>query len=292
MENSPLDVFGQCRFLNEELFGWRWTKFQKSYCEFRRIPGVPVPVVSKIVNIDDLQKKFYSQWHRIEADVLDLPKISHQVIDCELSNKAARAYASLSRELIAEIDGGVITADNALVKLLRLQQITSGYIPEALTGYLMHVDSSKQDALQMLVDGLPANESIVVFGRFSSDLRCAAEVASVAGRPYLEVSGSRKDLTDHGTMVDTPGQILGVQIDSGGSGIDLTAANYVCYFSVGFSRGKYDQSLCRAHRPGQDKPVFVYHLQCRNTVDAYIFKALEAKADVVNEVLDLMRSSS
>ena len=78
---------------------------------------------------------------------------------------------------------------------------------------------------------------------------------------------------------------MGVQIQAGGVGIDLTQASIAIYFSVGFSLGDYLQSLARLHRPGQRHPVTFYHLIATGTVDEKVFKALQDRQEVVANIL-------
>jgi SNF2 family DNA or RNA helicase len=123
---------------------------------------------------------------------------------------------------------------------------------------------------------------VVVFCRFRSDLEDVAAVARELGREYAEVSGERKDLErwQRGDAV-----ILGVQMQSGGVGIDCSRAAYAFYYSLGFSLGDYEQSLARLRRPGQTRCVRYYHLVCEGTVDAQVYAALRERRHVVEAVL-------
>jgi SNF2 family DNA or RNA helicase len=80
-------------------------------------------------------------------------------------------------------------------------------------------------------------------------------------------------------------QVLAVQIDSGGEGVDLTRARYSIFYSTGFKLGKYEQAKARTHRPGQLKPVMHIHLIARRTVDERIMRALEKRAQIVESIL-------
>jgi SNF2 family DNA or RNA helicase len=79
--------------------------------------------------------------------------------------------------------------------------------------------------------------------------------------------------------------ILGVQIQSGGVGIDLTRAAYAVYYSLGFSLGDYEQSLARLRRPGQTRCIRYYHLVAPGTVDQQVYAALKERRSVVEAVL-------
>jgi SNF2 family DNA or RNA helicase len=132
------------------------------------------------------------------------------------------------------------------------------------------------------LEDLPVTEPVVVFCRFRSDLEDVAAVARELGREYAEVSGERKDLErwQRGDAV-----ILGVQMQSGGVGIDCSRAAYAFYYSLGFSLGDYEQSLARLRRPGQTRCVRYYHLVCEGTVDAQVYAALRERRHVVEAVL-------
>jgi SNF2 family DNA or RNA helicase len=183
------------------------------------------------------------------------------------------------------ICGGTVTAANALTKLLRLAQITGGSVPVTNDDDSVHVTqvgSEKAEALEDLLDGLAMDEPVVVFCRFRADLDQIRRVTESLGRKYGELSGrvNSLDQWQRGQQ-----DVLGVQIQAGGVGIDLTRACYVVYWSVGYSLGEYEQSLARAHRPGQDRTVTVYHLIAENTVDGKIYKALDQKKDIIQSIL-------
>lgn len=80
--------------------------------------------------------------------------------------------------------------------------------------------------------------------------------------------------------------ILAVQIQAGGVGIDLTRASYSIYYSVGFSLGDYEQSLARVHRPGQTRNVVYIHLVAEQTIDEKVYRALSEKKNVVEAVIE------
>jgi SNF2 family DNA or RNA helicase len=137
-------------------------------------------------------------------------------------------------------------------------------------------------ALEDRLGDLAATEPVVVFCRFRNDLAEVQAAAKSLGREYAEVSGSRKDLErwQSGDAV-----ILGVQIQSGGLGIDCSRAAYAFYYSLGFSLGDYQQSLARLHRPGQTRCVRYYHLVCKDSVDEQVYAALRSRQNVIEAVL-------
>ena len=214
---------------------------------------------------------------------MDLPDAIHERRIVELSTKGRKIYEELDRDFCAQVVEGEIVASNALVKLLRLAQITSGLVSvDTDPPEMVRVDSEKQKAVADLLEDLPADEPVVIFGRFRSDLDAGHAAAKSLKRDSLELSGRRKELED---WQAGKAPILCVQIQAGGVGVDLTRAAYNFYLSVGYSLGDYEQSLARSHRPGQERTVFYYHILAKDTVDERVYKALKERKNVVESVL-------
>jgi len=286
LPHSPLDIYGQYRFLDPGIFGTSFARFRNHYAVMGGYGGKEVVGWQRE---DELSEEMYRVAVHVGADVLDLPDAHHITQPVTLEPAARKAHDQLDEMMIAAVDEGVVTADNALVRLLRLQQTTSGYLPLDSTGDepdLRDVGTEKRDALAELLTDLPADEPVVVFARFTHDLDAAEKVAADLGRAYGELSGRRRDaLNDDAEMAEQV-TVAGVQIQAGGVGIDLTRAAYAVYYSVGFSLGDYDQSLARVHRPGQSRPVTYYHLVAEGTVDEDVYAALRDRKALVTAVME------
>ena len=279
MPHSPLDIYAQYRFLDPTIFGKSFQRFKMRYAV---MGGFNNKQVVGFRNLEELHEKFFSRAHRVTKDeVLDLPPIMHEQRACTLSPKARRVYDDLNYEFVAQVETGEITVANALVKLLRLQQITGGYLPLD-DGDGTVIDDSKLSLLADLFEDLPQAEPVVVFTRFRSEIQRIKVLAENLSRPAAELSGSRNELKE---WQAGKFNVLVVQIRAGGLGVEFTRAQYVIYYSLGFSLGDYEQSLARAHRPGQKRKVTVYHLIARNTVDEQVYVALRAKKQVVEAIL-------
>ena len=239
-------------------------------------------------NLDELHKRMYRIAFRVRADdVLDLPPTTDSTRTCELSADAARVYRQMDKELRAQVNQGEITAANGLARLMRLQQITSGYLP--IDGEPTVVDSSKQELLKEVLEdmGLGEDRAAVVFCRFHNDIDATHDVCTELGLRCTELSGRQNELLAFQT--DPTVTVIAVQVQAGGLGIDLSRARYGIYYSLDWSLGNYEQSRARIHRPGQENHVTYVHLVASGTVDEVVLDALERKADVVNAVVDDMR---
>jgi SNF2 family DNA or RNA helicase len=279
--HSPLDLYAQFRALDPSVFGRSYVAFRARYalCD-PKFPGR----VLRWLNTDELRAKYQSLAYECSLDgVLDLPPVTEQTITVKLSAKARRAYDRLEAEFWTEVDKGEVTASNALTKLLRLAQITSGSIPLD-DGTVARVDDAKKRALADFLEDVPPDVPVVVFCRFVADLDQVAEVAAATGRAYGEISGRRKDLTPHATMPEGIG-LMAVQQAAGGVGIDLTRASVAVYLSLGYSLGEHLQTKARLHRPGQERHVTFLRIVAEDTVDEAVLTALERRQQVIEAVL-------
>jgi SNF2 family DNA or RNA helicase len=86
--------------------------------------------------------------------------------------------------------------------------------------------------------------------------------------------------------------VLGVQIQAGGVGVDLTRAAVGIFYSCGYSLGEYLQACARLHRPGQDRSVTLLHLIAEDTIDRQVYEALARREQVVETILALHRRAA
>lgn len=279
LPHSPLDAFGQYRFLDPTLYGSSWTRFKGAFCEMGGYGGYEVVGYK---NMQEFNRRFYTIAIRFKAsDVLDLPEATHTERFCQLSPAARRLYRQLEDAFYTEVEAGTVTVSNALTKLLRLQQLTSGYL--ALDdGTLQEVDTAKQDLLLEVLGDLDEKEPVVVFCRFRADLAAVQAAGAALGRPVAELSGAVRQLTEWQRGEYT---ILAAQLQAGGVGVDFSRARIQIYYSLGFSLGDYEQSLKRIHRPGQTRNVLYITLTAQHTVDEKVRDALAARKEIVEYIL-------
>lgn len=292
--DKPIDLYGLYRFLDPGIFGTSFNRFKDRYAVFGGYQGREIIGYQ---NLDELSDKMYTIAFRVTDEVTKLPPTMEHIVRVNLGPKAREAYEELKEEMVYSLAEGTITVQNALTKILRLQQITSGYVPmqyvegsedqldAQLFTKLQYFEKDKQEALLEIMEDMPEKEPLVVFCKFVQDLEYIKEAAGMMGRPYLEISGRRDDLGKFKNP-DSGNCVLGVQITAGGAGVDLTRAHYVVYYSLTHSLTSYEQSLKRVHRPGQKNTVHYYYLTASNTIDVLIRKALREKKSVAKYVLD------
>lgn len=325
MAHTPYDVYGQYRFLDRSIFGTQYVAFTNRYkatditeedtpiCPIhqrrmyhiveahysfwtcnRRMPSgercaYRPPSRIEYKNLDDLNKRFYRIAYQVSDDVLDLPPYQDIEREFELGPEARKAYVDLDVQLYADVRDGSCTPANAVVKLLRLQQLSGGWITDDERVHL-HIDEGKEELLTEILEDIDSDEPIVVFCRFHDDLDSVANAATKAGRTSSELSGRRDEL---GTWETGATNVLVAQIQAGGVGINtMVRARYCIYYSVGTSLSDYEQSRKRVHRPNQTRPVTYLHLIASNTRDKATYDALQDHRDVVDYVMGTIKKGN
>ena len=283
LPHSPLDAFGVFRAVDPGIFGTSYIPFRATYAVLGGFEGKQVVAFQ---NQEMMHDKISSISYRVKSeDVLDLPPFQHIVRHCELSAKTRKAYDQMHNDLYAEYEGHELTAANAMVKVLRLQQITSGVITDSC-GNEVRIGSEKADELADILEDVALVEPVAVFCKFTADIAAVREVAQKQGRKIFELSGKKNELAEWQAAKEG---ILAVQIRAGREGVDFTIANLQIYYSIGHSLGDYDQSLKRVHRPGQTRPVCYIHIVAKDTVDVSVYESLDKKRDIVEYVLETLR---
>lgn len=287
MANSPLDIYGQYRFLNPTIFGTNYYLFRQQYA----IMGGPdLKFVVGYKNQKTLNDKFRSIAYTCKmSDVKDriklpdaLPPVRRSVT---LPSKDMKMIKEFNKEFIAECESGHIVANNVLTKLLRIQQITSGFcmvnVDTAGNTEELEVNTAKEDSLVDMLSDVSPGASVVVFCIYRHDIKAIRRAAEKAKRKAFELSGSANELEE---WKKNDGGVLAVQIQAGSEGVDMTKANCAVYFSVPHSLAMYNQSKARLYRPGQTRPVSFVHLIAEGTVDEAMYKSLLKKEDVIESI--------
>jgi hypothetical protein len=314
--HGPQDIYGQYRAADPGIFGTNYGHFTGRFFRKRKINDKVEVIDQKRPFLDDEREAEFKRKMASIGIVIPredmvppndgngvdpsrrwtLPPVERQVA---LDAKTWKAYVGLRNELVAEIDKGLITADNALVKGLRLRQITSGHarVENPATGEsrIELLGNEKRSLLAEVLEDLPGDKPVVVFGVFHPDLDAIRYVADEMGRPYLELSGRRRDgLTESSELAAFSNEIVGVQLQSGGVGVDFTRCHQFVYYSIDYNLGNVLQARDRGDRPGQTQPITEIHLVAVSplggqTVDGVTYNALSERKALNTAVMDALR---
>ena len=297
VSNGPFDVYKPVQFVDPTF--WK-RKGVGTYAEFKVMFGVwkvqsnsegsEYPVCVAYKNLDLLYEWLDEISTRVlKSEVLDLPPKLYSKRYFEMTPKQSRLYATIRDEFEAELNGQTVTAELPIVRLLRLHQITSGYVPteETEDEEDPHVlIDTKNPRLDLLMETLePITHGVIIWARFRKDIDLILEKL---GKAAVRYDGHVSD--DDRMAAVTAFQQGKVQYfvgnpAAGGTGITLTAANTVVYYNNSFKLRDRLQSEDRPHRIGQEHPVQYIDLLAENTVDEHILRNLRQKMNVSNQVL-------
>ncbi len=293
--NSPFDFYNQARFLDPEV----WVPFGISdFGSFKAYFGIwetwatrtgqNYPKCIAYRNIEVLSRLMSELGSRVtKEEVLDLPPKLYSKRHFDLSLQQAELYGRMKEEVILELETGQLTTMLAIVRLLRFQQITCGYLPESDENRTLVDIPGGNPRLDLLVETCEdLNQKAIIWCRFRRDIelihehpffkeKCVIADGSVTG----ESRSRNLDAFQKGDVQFLLGNPAAI-----GVGVTLHAAKTVIYYSNSFSAEQRWQSEDRAHRIGQDQPVNYIDLMAAGTVDEKIIASLRSKADIASQI--------
>lgn len=314
---SPLDFYAQFKFLDPTITGYTtYTAFRNHFAEIeqRRTNNNRRGYFEHVAgykNIAELERRIAPHCYRVKKeDCLDLPDKVYEKVYIDLTAEQKRIYKQLLDESVAvlkdecaidippELQGAdndqlmlffassKITAKNAMVKLLRLQQVLCGSLPDD-EGNVTILDNNRHKVLDELVEDISGK--IIIWARFRYDLAMIGDMLKTKyGDDCLAEFHGGVTTTDRMEGVrrfqqDKTCRFFLAQQHSGGTGLTLTAASDVIYYSNDFSLEARLQSEDRAHRIGQKNNVTYHDLIVQNTVDERILEALANKKQIADD---------
>ena len=297
IQNDTRDFWSQYRFVAPDIFQPSYYAYLKRYAV---MGGVGNHQFLGPRNLEELTRKAHSIAYRVtKEECLDLPEKMFEDRVVMLEERARKLYKRIQRESCATLESGQeITANIILTKLLRLQQITGGFLTDD-EGKITAVSTAKLDALDDIVQTLCVDEmkKVVVFARFHAELDAIQErVKKVLGTDlkhvaiWGDVPISKRSAIVEQFQTDPDTRVFVGQIDACAEGITLTASDTVVYFSLTYNLAKYQQSQDRIHRIGQKNHCTYIHLVAPGTIDHQIMGALKRKEDLAKTVVDNWRA--
>lgn len=286
--NKAIDVFSPYKFLNPTIFGTSFYAFRSRYFDMVGY-GNHTPVLKKSMEAE-LSARLHSIAYRAaKADCLDLPETTDVVRQVELEPAARKIYRSLVKESFAELASGEVTAPNVLTRLLRLSQLTGGFLGNDENAAVQQISSAKLSAMEDILDSAVAEgQKLVIIARFLPEIRAICKELDGRGLRHACITGEVQDraaqVAQFQNDPDVP--VFVGQIATAGLGLTLTAASTMVFYSLDYSMSNYEQAKARIHRVGQRNPCTYIHLIAKGTVDEKVLTALRNKADLAKALVD------
>jgi len=295
---SPLDLYTQCEFLDPGLLGYgSFYSFRARYAEminrttggrtFKQVIGY-----KRLDELNDLLKSFSSRV--LKKDCLDLPDKVYITRKIEMTPEQKKTYNEIKKYAISDLyneqkERQQVSVTSVLTKLLRLHQISCGFTT---------VDNKenitlKSRRLEELMNVLEEIEGkAIIWANYRYDIKRIVETIqetygkNAVGSYYGDTSDINRALyLKQFQDLKSPLRFLVGNTQTGGYGINLTAASTVIYYSNNFDLEKRLQSEDRAHRIGQVNKVTYIDIICKDTVDEKIVASLLAKQNIAAQVL-------
>lgn len=273
VENRLEELYSLAHFTNPGLLG--------GLSDFRARYAQPISEGSESA-VEKLRTKMRPfLLRRKKSEVArDLPPRTDRVLYVELEERERTLYdavrAATRRELVARLGEGLSVME-ALEALLRLRQASchSGLLP----GQSAETSSKLERLAEELGSLASAGHRALVFSQWTSLLDLVEPILKREGLGYTRLDGSTRDREGVVRTFQAPDgpPVLLLSLKAGGTGLNLTAADHVFLLDPWWNPAVEDQAADRAHRIGQDKPVFVHRLVAKDTVEERILVLQEKK---------------
>lgn len=307
ISNSPMDIWAQYLFMDNGLsFGRFFTNFRNKYF-YDNNSGMPK---NKYFPDWRLQPSMRGEMERIiretsakltKEECLDLPDLVEQNIYVEPTKEMESNYNELKRELITWIENhetgtqDAVLAQNALVKLLRLNEITNGYAKTEDDEIIPFKQNPKLDALMEIIEST-APHKVIVFTIYKQTYSDISEALKKAKIKYVELHGGiakKQDVVDQFNDLSNDIRVCIAHPRSAGVGINLKSASYAVFYSRSHSLVDREQSKARNYRAGSVdlfKKITHYDIVMNRTCDVEILNALKQKKDISNSLIAIKQA--
>ena len=229
---------------------------------------------------------------RTKAQVLEeLPPRTEVLLQVEMSAEEAAFYEALRRQALEKLERDDSPVGQKHLKILvEIMKLRRACCHPRLVAPETSISGSKLELFGEVVSELLENRhKALVFSQFVGHLKLLREYLDARKMDYRYLDGSTPP-RERKRQVDAfqagHGDLFLISLKAGGLGLNLTAADYVIHMDPWWNPAVEDQASDRAHRIGQQRPVTVYRLVTRNTIEEKIVKLHQEKRDLASSLLD------
>jgi non-specific serine/threonine protein kinase len=285
VENSTFELWSQFAFLNPGMLG--------SQDYFRSEFAKQIEAKKDTQTADLLRKMVYPFiLRRTKAQVApELPPRTERVIYLEMEPGQQRLYDQTRDNFRMEIMGlmqnkGIAKARMKMLEgLLRLRQICNH--PRLIHSTYSGTSAKFEAILETLQTLHVEGHKTLIFSQFTQMLKLIRRQMDDEGLLYSYLDGKTEDRQTQVDQFQNDSDITFflLSLKAGGVGLNLTAADYVLLVDPWWNPAAEMQASDRAHRIGQDKPVFIYKFITRDTVEEKILQLQESKKALVEQLI-------
>lgn len=285
VENSTLDLWSQMAFVNPGLLGSQ-SYFQQQFVT----PIEKKNDAAQLYKLHTLVKPFILRRHKSQV-AKDLPEKMEQVHYSEMTAHQNDEYEKIKskyrNEILAHIEKNGLAKSQILILqgLTQLRQLAC-HPQMVLEDYIG--DSGKmRDVLHRLESIVAEGHKVLIFSQFVKHLELLRVQLEKQKYQYAYLDGSTRDrqaqVDKFMKCPDVPVFLLSIK--AGGTGLNLTAADYVFLLDPWWNPAVEAQAIDRAHRIGQENKVMVYKFITQNTVEEKILLLQQKKRKLAEDLI-------
>nr|WP_276902171.1 DEAD/DEAH box helicase [Pedobacter kyonggii] len=285
IENNTFDLYGQLSFACPGLFG--------SKQQFADLYSTPIDQFKDSRRAEELQKKIrpFILRRTKEQVAKELPDKTEIVLYCEMGVEQREVYEANKKEIQDFILGKQEdelpkSSMHVLKSITTLRQIcNSAALLADGKSYLQA--SSKIDVLMEQIESKAGKHKILVFSQFVTMLDLIKKQLENRGIKYEYLTGQTRKraevVSSFQQNADIP--VFLISLKAGGTGLNLTEADYVYLVDPWWNPAVENQAIDRAYRIGQHKNVMAVRLICPDTIEEKIMKLQATKKDLVKDLI-------
>lgn len=285
VENNTFDLYGQLSFACPGLLG--------TLQHFRDHYAVPIDKFKSIKHAKALQRRInpFILRRTKEQVASELPEKTEMVLHCEMGPEQRKIYDACEREFRDFLESTTqdqIEAQSMhiLQGLTKLRQICDSPAILKDDEYFGN-ESAKIDTLIEHIENKHTKHKILVFSQFVTMLdliRIQLEARNISFA-YLTGQTRNRAETIKSFQNDPTVRVFLISLKAGGTGLNLTEADYVYLVDPWWNPAVENQAIDRAHRIGQNKNVVAVRMICPNTIEEKILHLQDTKKDLVNSLI-------
>jgi SNF2 family DNA or RNA helicase len=291
IENNTFDLYAQMSFVNPGLLG-NMEFFRKEFSD-------PIDRKGDAYKADKLRKMIKPfMLHRTKEQVAkELPDKTETILYCEMEEEQKKVYNAFRdnfrNSLLNKIDEQGLGKSGMLVldALLKLRQICNSPALLNTTEDYGH-DSVKIRELMRHIQEKTGKHKILVFSQFVKMLKLVQKELQENNICFEYLDGAVKNREERVQRFreDDDCRVFLISLKAGGTGINLTEADYVYLIDPWWNPAVEAQAIDRTHRIGQTKKVFAYRMICKDTIEEKVLKLQEKKRAIAGELISTEQS--
>lgn len=226
----------------------------------------------------------------------DLPPKVENIYYSALLEDQMELYAALAKKLKEQVlqdvdEKGIGQSQISILDaLLKLRQICCHprLLKLDMPGLNTNLSSGKFEAFKDLVTSIiDDGHKVLVFSQFVQMLHIIRNWLHMVEIPFCYLDGTSKDRFEQVDRFNNSPEIpiFLISLKAGGTGLNLTSADYVIHYDPWWNPAVEDQATDRTHRIGQTRQVFSYKMICENTVEEKILKLQESKKGIADSII-------